>query len=190
MINDKDYISWSQLLAWEAGEKNYYNLYVLGQSFENKEMIFGKKIAEGLEGKIQCEEVDFLKVYLPEPETREFFYKVDFDGVPILGYLDGFSESKMIIDEYKTGRTPWTQSKVDSHGQLTMYAMAIWKLYGVIPEIRLFWIPTTLNDNYEVCLTGEIPYEFKTTRTIKDFVKMYSRLKNAYEGIKKFYEKL
>ncbi len=53
------------MLAWERGEDNFYKVYILGENFENREMSFGKKIAEGLEGKIKCEEAEFCKVYLP-----------------------------------------------------------------------------------------------------------------------------
>lgn len=190
MIPLRQYISWSQLNAWEKGEDYFYKVYILGQSFENKEMAFGKKIAEGLEGKIECPEAEFCKIYLPKMPKREYEIKVNFEGVPILVRMDAFDDKKLIIDEYKTGRSPWTQKKVDNHGQLTMYAMAVWKKYGKIPDIRLFWIPTDLDDNGEVVLTGEIPYEFKTQRSLRDFALMYKRLKNAWEGINKFYDKL
>lgn len=190
MIPLRNHISWSQLLAWEKGEDNFYRTYILGQSFENKEMVFGKMIAEGLEGKIKCDEAEFCKVYLPQMPNKEHLIRIDFDDVPLLVIMDAFDDKKLIIDEYKTGRTAWTQRKVDNHGQLTIYAMAVWKKYGKIPNLRLFWIPTDVNDNNEVVLTGEIPYEFKTQRSISDFAVMYKRLSDAWKGINKFYDKL
>lgn len=190
MIPLRNHISWSQLNAWERGEEHFYRVYILGESFENKEMAFGKKIAEGLEGKIVCPEAEFCKVYLPDLPQKEHKIEIDFEDIPILVKMDRFDKKKLIINEHKTGRNKWTQKKVDEHGQLTMYAMAVWKKYGKLPEISLFWIPTSLSDKGEVVLTGEIPYEFKTQRSIKDFAKMYKRLKDAWQGINKFYGKL
>jgi len=128
MIPLREYISWSQLNAWEKGEDYFYKVYVLGEKLENKEMAFGKKIAEGLEGKIECPEVDFVNI-LPKCQ-REYEIKIDFEDIPILVKMDAFDDKKLIIDEYKTGRSAWTQKKVDKHGQLTMYAMAVWKNMG------------------------------------------------------------
>jgi hypothetical protein len=190
MINIRNHISWSQMLAIERGEEYFYKVYVAGEKFDSKEMSFGSQVADGLEEKILCDEAEFCRIYLPKPKYREHVIEVDFDGLPLLAKLDGFTKKPLIIDEYKTGRNKWTQSMVDKHGQLTVYAMAVWKKYKEIPDIRLFWIPTALDLNGEVCLTGAIPKEFKTTRTIKDFVKMYGRLKSAYERIQKFYSKL
>lgn len=190
MIPLREHISWSQLNTWEKGEEYFYKVYIAGEKFENKEMAFGSKIAESLEGKISCEEGRFCKTYLPKMPKKEYEIRIDFEDVPILVKMDAFHDKKLIVDEYKTGRNPWTQKKVDNHGQLTMYAMAVWKKYGKIPDLRLFWIPTGLNDNNEVILTGEIPYEFKTERSFKDFAVMYKRLKNAWQGINKFYDKL
>lgn len=190
MIKPYEHISWSQMLAWERGADNFYRTYILGEKFENREMIFGKKIAEGLEGKIYCEEADFCKTYLPKPKYKEHLIKMNIDGVPILIIMDGFTENPLIIDEYKTGRKPWTQKDVDRHGQLTLYSMVVWKKYGEIPQQRLFWIPTEINDYGEVCLTGEIPYEFKTERKLTDYAKMFKRIQKAYKEINQFYEKL
>lgn len=185
----RNYLSWSQMLCWEKGEDAYYQQYVLGRRIETREMSFGKMIASGLEKeKTKDFVVEFCRSFLPKPDKREHEILVNFEDVPLLVKMDGFSQDKtqVMIDEYKTGKVKWTQKRVDEHGQLTMYAMAVWKDIGIMPNLRLFWIPTRQNSEGFIEITGQPPVEFITERTIKDYMLMYARAKKAWEGINQF----
>lgn len=61
----------------------------------------------------------------------------------MLAYLDGYDSINNVFGEYKTGKHPWTQAKVQKHDQLTLYATMLKALTGKIPEYcDLFWIET------------------------------------------------
>lgn len=113
--------------------------------FENSEKLdtkylrFGKGIAELIEQGKHKELLPDLVVY----ELPEFEIRVDIMGVPMLAYLDGYDPVKNVFGEYKTGKHPWTQTKVQKHDQLTLYATMLKQLTGKMPEYcDLFWIET------------------------------------------------
>ena len=126
---------------------------------------------------------------MPPVKEREKEFLVDFEGIPLLGKLDGFSlkEDLAVIDEYKTGKHPWTQNKVDSHEQLTFYAIMVWKKLGIPLEqiyIRLHWLETCEDLDGSIFLTGRVEH-FQTMRTMSDIIKIYPKIKKAWVGIEK-----
>jgi len=178
----RDYISYSQMVSFEKGK--YYEEYLLGRKFTNAEMRYGRKIADGLIDKKNKEwDIEFLRTWLPEPDEREKEILIAVDSVPVLVKMDGFTKKGLIIDEYKTGKSAWTQKKVDASDQITIYSMVVWKKYKKNLKIRFHWIPTHDIDG-KVVITGEMPKTFATQRSIKDYMLMFSRLKQAYLGIK------
>ncbi len=69
--------------------------------------------------------------------------RVEVMGVPLLGFLDGYNPSENIFGEYKTGKHPWDQTRVQKHDQLTLYATMLKTLVGKMPEYcDLHWIET------------------------------------------------
>lgn len=192
MIATRDHLSWSQMICWEKGEQEYHRYYILGQRMNNRYTDFGRKIHEGLEKKeTDDKEVEFCRLYIPTPAIHEPIIKVQCEKLPILIKPDGITRGKNpIIDEYKTGKAPWTQTKADSHGQLTFYDMAWYWRYKKIPDNRLIWIPTMEDEYGSIRLTGKIPQVFKTKRTITDIVEMYGRANDAWMGIQKFCKSL
>lgn len=211
LITTRDYLSWSQLLCWEKTEiqlKNYYDptqtdyykRYFLGEYFTNKEMEFGRKIADGLEKrKTKDFAVEWCRTWLPKPDRREVKMTATIEGIKLLGQLDGLTyhlKTPIMVDEYKTckveggrhiaGKGEWTQKKADEHGQLTMYDMMIWTKTKKIPANRLSMIPTIETEDGQIQLTGEPPRIFLTTRTEKDFAILFKRLEKARKGIDEF----
>lgn len=110
-----------------------------GDKLDTKFLQFGKGIAVMIEeGKHKDILPDLVVYEIPEYEIR-----CDVAGVPILSYLDGYNPSNNEFGEYKTGKIPWTQAKVQKHDQLVFYATALkWK-NGVMPTCcDLYWIET------------------------------------------------
>lgn len=175
----KKYISYSQYQAFNSGQ--YKRIYLDGIKLNNKGLELGKIFAEAMESdEIGNDEIALLKIQLPKPQFKEKEFLVNWDGIPMLGSLDGFDEKPLTIHEYKTGKTKWTQEKVDRAEQLTFYSLFVWITYGKLPEkIYLYWLP--VDDNG---LTGEIKI-FETNRTIKDFIHLYPKVKKAWIGIEK-----
>jgi len=76
-------------------------------------------------------------------DTPEFEIRTEINGVPILSYLDSYDSKNNVFYEFKTGKIPWTQAKVQKHDQLTFYATALFHSTGKMPEYcDLQWIET------------------------------------------------
>jgi len=73
---------------------------------------------------------------------------------PILGIFDGDDEAAQLVVENKFG-APWNQQRVDSHRQLTWYALIVKIKRGYIPKLLL----QSINSK-----TG-IPSKYWTRRT-------------------------
>lgn len=184
MLRINNYLSWSQYNLFLRSPAQYRRVYILGEpSFKNIEMEFGSKIADGLEKDELTgdPEIDFCKSALPKVDEKEKVIKVKLGDIPLLTKMDGFTEPN-IIHEYKTGHSPWTQSKADKFGQITFYALAFFLKTNKIPETSLFWIPTK-KENGVISLTGEKPIEFKTKRGISDFTRLAIGIKKVWKGI-------
>jgi hypothetical protein len=199
MKRPKDYISWSQLVAWEKGAEAYekYVSQHPDDQIKNRETLFGKKIADGLRDGVDDPDVNFCRTWLPVPGEREkeFFIEIA-KGVKLKCGLDGLSYSNKgwHVDEYKTGhetstgKDPWNQKMVDNHGQLDVYDLVIWKLHGIIPTNTLWWIPTIVDENEEIHVAGKMPKAFETKRTLYQIMAIKRRLEKAYKEIGIYYK--
>lgn len=106
-------------------------------------------------------------------------------GISIYGKFDGFDDKKnLVITEHKTGRSKWTQKRVDTLGQLSFYSLLVYLKFGKLPdEIRLNWVPAQYDDEGELKLIGDIQ-TFETRRTMADLLAISVRIERAWEGIK------
>jgi len=172
----KDYISFSQYDAFNKGK--YEEYYLLGVELKNKYLDFGKDVHEN---KIES-------LGIPKPEIKEKELKIEFNGIPILAYIDGLSiKDEVVIDEYKTSVNPWTQKKVDEHEQLDFYAIAVSQELKIPIEsikIRLWWIETYIDTDGNLKLSGRVE-KFETKRTNLNVLKIYPKIKKAWIGIEK-----
>lgn len=140
LILPKPHISWSQMNCWMTNKERFRKEYFENSDkLDTKYLRFGKGIAELIEKGKHKELLPDLVVY----EKPEFKMQCEVMGVPMLGFLDGYDLVKNVFLEYKTGKHPWTQAKVQKHDQLTLYATMLKQLTGKIPEYcDLFWIET------------------------------------------------
>lgn len=106
---------------------------------DTKYLRFGKGVAKLIEDGKHTELLPDLVVY----DKPEFEIRVHIMGVPMLAYLDSYDSVNNVFREYKTGKHPWTQTKVQKHDQLTLYATMLKQLTGNMPEYcDLDWIET------------------------------------------------
>lgn len=134
------HLSWTQMNTWMTSPERYKReVFMGGQKLDTKFLRFGKDIATLIESGKHKELLPDLPVY----DTPEFEIYIEVAGVPILAYLDCWDSKTNNFIEYKTGKIPWTQSKVQKHDQLTFYATALKWATGNIPEYcDLIWIET------------------------------------------------
>ena len=184
----RDYLSWSQLSLWERSPELYRRVYLEGiKQPENQYLKMGKAVAERLETGIETDDelIEHLALFMPKYPKTEFEIKVDWEGVPLLGRLDGWNLHNRIIGEMKTSKNDWTQTMVDKSDQLTFYSLLIWLKYGKLPlEIRLHWAKTEIDENGKLQINGDIT-TFKTIRTLSDIILLRGRIKVCWEGIQK-----
>jgi len=125
---------------------------------------------------------ELMAVFMPAYPLREFDIAAEFEGIPLVGKLDGFNERALVVGEYKSGKH-WTQGMADKSGQLTFYALLVWLKYGKLPsDIFLHWARTDEDLEGNLKLTGEIK-TFRTKRTMKDLILFSPRIKSAWAGI-------
>ncbi len=160
---DKDYLSYSAINTWLHSPEQYGKLYFDGTPFiESPEILFGGKIGRLLE--THDESMSHILQYaVPEQELR-----FSVDGVNILGFIDSFSPERNAILEYKTGKQPWTQARVNKHLQLDIYSLGVETLFGRVEDLcHLIWMQTeqvdhkkegrsTHADSYSIRLTGRV----------------------------------
>lgn len=167
-------LSWSQISCFLYDRDEWYERYVLCVRAEpNKEMIFGSKIGKRLET-----EPSFLPQIVRHGKMEHEF-KVKFGNIFLIGYADTFCPFTFKkLGEYKTGKKPWTQKRVDDHGQIDMYLLMNLIQHKVKPEeveIDLWWMPTVELGDFSIEFVQDIEKKIKrfstkrTTRQVLDF---------------------
>lgn len=194
----RGYLSYTQLRVWEYSPEEYVRAYLLGEERPTNEyMALGKKVAEALEGVVKPDDVaiETIKMTIPKYHYHEYEFRVDCPAVingkkikiPLLGKFDCYS-TKQKIGEVKSGQK-WTQADADNLDQLTFYAYIYWLKYQKIPALWLHWAETkrkqieTEDGTVEELIATGFVKNFKTKRTIKDFLGIHERIVRAYMGI-------
>ena len=180
-------LSWSQLASWEGNKQQWFSRYVLGKKgHTTKEMAFGNYVGDKL-----AEDPAFVPE-IPRLEFFEYTIETTFSKVPLIGHFDNYAQQS--LHEFKTGKEPWTQPRVNKHRQLDYYASLLWITDKIPPEslkIRLYWLQTEdcIDDNQELAirLTEPIlPVVFETSRTMLDVLKMLATITNARRDMHRY----
>lgn len=140
LLLPKPHLSWSAMSCWISNPERFRREY-----FENSDKLdtkflrFGKGIAQMIEEGKHKELLPDLIVY----DKPEFEIRCEIEGVPMLSYLDSYDSVNNVFREYKTGKHAWTQTKVQKHDQLVVYATMLKHLTDKMPEYcDLDWIET------------------------------------------------
>jgi hypothetical protein len=214
-INDKYFLPRSYL-SYSAANDFYYNRdrfrlkYYMGiESPVTPELTFGKRVGEIVEKVINTKENITEKTYseyihggttvlIPHGNVAEKELRFEVDGIPILGFIDSFLESTSTIFEMKTGKTPWTQGRVDKHFQLDVYSLGVETIFGKVDdECVLVWLETrkmnkprngrsTHMADYDIELTGKVR-EFTRVITKDERAEAYNRIITTAQDISEDY---
>lgn len=133
-------LSYTQMTLWMSNPERYKKQYFEGApKLDTRHLRFGQGIASMVEDGTWKEQLPDLVVY---PVT-ELEIHTTIAGVPILAYVDNYHPDLNVFREDKTGKIPWTQSKVQKHEQLIFYATALKAFKGTMPPYcHLDWIET------------------------------------------------
>jgi hypothetical protein len=195
LILPKVYLSWSQRELWMKSQKEYIKRYFEGaEGFSSKYTAYGSKIGRAVESRDFFDLTDAEKkavAQLPRQDNYEKKILSTDVGIympyPYLAYIDACSEDLSIIDEYKTGKTGWTQRKASNHGQIKDYALLVWKITGKIPLCRLFWIETN-EDGQDLEATGRVE-RFEVQFTEEQLLDNEKRIAETVQEISAAYRK-
>jgi len=192
-------LSWSSLSSWDWNKESWAKKYLDGiEEAPGPELLFGKSFAESIEDGT-CKVKSLMKVL---EEKKEHEFSCDFGNIKLIGYGDAFCDRTFrILQEVKTGVKEWDQKRVDSHGQLTMYALQNFIINKVKPEemeIALFWVPTNKIElengdfggfDYKIDFKYPVVYrEFRTRRTLQDIMAFGAYIKKTYAEMLAFAE--
>lgn len=183
-------ISWSYISSFEYDREEWFRRYILKiEDRDTAELRFGKEFA------LSCERGTPLAPVTLAPDS-EYPFNVMVDGMHLRGFLDGFDASTCrTIIEYKTGVKPWTQKRVDEHGQLTFYCLMNYAKHKIRPEeceIILEWIPTkrTENGSFETLIefASDPPQvvPFRTRRTMTDIALLVDKIHRTLDEMERF----
>lgn len=157
--------SWSQHCSFRDYDKEeWYQSYVMGiRKPSNRRMDFGSMVGKKIE-------VDPTYIpELPRGEHMEYKLEVRMGDTDLIGLIDSYFPE---VHEYKTsGEGGWNQEKVDSHDQITMYALLLMLKEKRAPEFIQFYL-----HHMHTCEGGDFAISFckpftidtyRTTRTTK-----------------------
>lgn len=194
-MTPKPYISFSQMALFEMKPKDYADRYIYGkEQYVNKNMEYGTALADAMEhGDASGDPLmDLVITKIPRFALRDKAFEAELkDGKEVIRLLakpDTCKRDYSAFKEYKTSTRKWTQRMADESGQITFYATAIWLKTDKIPhDIELVDIVVEYDENGRLRPTGQV-LTFKTQRSMVDIIKMTSRIKKAWAGIKQLCE--
>jgi hypothetical protein len=145
LLLPKPHLSWSQMSCWLSNPVRYRKEYFeAGDKLDTKYLRFGSGIHKMIEDGTYKELLPDLVVY----EKNEFEVKCEIDGVPTLSYIDSYDPVNNVFRDTKTGKTQWTQARVQKLDQLVFYATVLKQVTGKMPEYcDLDWIETQENSD-------------------------------------------
>ncbi len=176
-------ISWSAVSSFDYDPEEWYKNYIQGGTrVENAAMTFGKIFAESCEARKPLAPVTLLS-------KVEYPLQVMMGRIPLVGYADTY-EPHSQLGEFKTGKKPWTQKRVDEHGQIDMYLLMLFIMHEVKPEeieCYLQWIPTIEHGDFSVDFVKPIKvHTFKTKRTMVDILNFAAKIKDTVEKMQQY----
>lgn len=166
-------LSWSQIASFEYSPEQWFSRYILNEKQEeNASMKFGKWFGE----KVATDPTFYPQI--PRYPIFEQKLSVMFNQIPIIGYIDSYDPATHSFLEYKTAKTIWSKDKAENHGQLHLYALALYITHKKLPEsINLVCIKTNESGDFDVSIAE--PFEmvnYPVKVEMKDILLFGSRI--------------
>lgn len=170
----KGYLSFSQIDLWLKSPDTYRKKYYGGVNFApSVAMVFGNEVTEAME-----RGEDWV-AFIPRYPVFERKLLVEIEGIPVVAYIDNSEPTTNAFREQKTGKTKWTENKVNKHIQLPLYSLLLEIEDGFVTDECILVDVRTRNktkvykmgdiemkgESRELELTGEV---FETKRIITD----------------------
>lgn len=182
-------ISWSQLSSWKYRKEQWRDKYLFGlREDANPDMLYGNVVGDSLGTTNSL--VPLLNPHLVG--VKEFELKAKLNGLTLIGYADHYCPTTKVLNENKTSRKldRWTQTEVDDHGQLTMYAMMLMLTHKTKPddiEMWLNFIPVKEGGDFQLSVIDPTKYHrFPTKRTMKQCLDFGAEIDKTLKAMLKY----
>lgn len=156
----RERLSWSLIDAFENRRSTYERKYLFGiPVYATKFISLGRWFADMMETEhrwLLDDRLFSIASRLKRYPDGEEFINSEVRGIPVVIKMDSNEPDLSAFREYKTGKEPWDQDRVNGHGQLLMYASAIRALTGKVPTCGLDWVETELLESGELVFTGRV----------------------------------
>lgn len=179
-------LSHSQLSTFEYNPEEWYRRYILGEKQEpNPAMLFGSKVGDSI-GTPESMVPD-----LNPPGVKEYELRANIGDIFLIGFADHYCPDTKTLHENKTSdnKEKWNQKTVDSHSQLTMYALLLFLQDKVAPKdvsITLNYIPTrAVGFDFELPDPPEF-YQYHTKRTNLQVVEYVNYIKTTVDKMNEY----
>jgi hypothetical protein len=178
-------LSPSALNSFIYNKEQWFDTYILGNFKKSKEMDFGSAVDLRIQN-----DPTFLP-HLPRYECMQAELVAMLGKIRIKGKPDGFNltKSKELFD-YKTGRNPWTQKKVEDSIQLKFYLLLLYIHYKIKPEefvCGIHWLETKETGDFKVEFVKEENIQTFTTRyTLQDLLVFIKQIKGIYKEMERY----
>jgi len=194
MKTNREHFSWSQYDLWHRSKREYWKRYSLGAEQKSnrffdkgKELATfietGEVISSGNDGFLKLVAEQVPKLDIPEQELRFSVVLNTGEDKEILCFVDSGAEDGTEFLEYKTGKIPWTQERVDKHDQMLFYALGYF-LNGcrAVPKAKLVWVETMDTKEDGLLYTGKVEC-FERKITTDDLADFHKRVVDTIEEI-------
>lgn len=196
MITNRDYFSWSQFSLFNSSPLQFYKRYGLGEKLFTPAFDKGKEFADYRETNEIPHYVDdplleTVSKLVPTLYNPEYELNVEFAGIKLKAFLDDVDNDLIEFHEYKTGKEPWDQLKVEKHEQLDFYAFMLYVFSDskIIPKCTLYWIETEEveepDGTKKLYYTGGVQ-KFERTFTKKDMINIGAKIVTTWEAIQAY----
>ncbi len=178
-------LSWSGISSFQWNKKQWYDKYVRKILPEiTPELEFGSMVDKKFQ-----DNKKFLPKLVRYP-VMQHEMRVEWDGIPLLGYSDQYDPSIPAIRDLKTGRKPWDAKRARDTGQLTMYLFMLWLMDKSIKpekfELYIDWAPTHIEDGKVAFVKEGDIRTFKTSRTMRDILLFGSLIKETWAEMEEY----
>ena len=185
---NRPYISFSQYTLFISSPKAYYEKYGEGKvSHGTKYQSFGKRLMEDLEFGTEIKGIPTPLKNLVKSGIVEYEMTVESKHIEkdLFGIVDVIQENYSHFSEIKTGKHPWTESKVKKDEQMLFYALMINLKHKIIPVADLVWAETRDTEDGGIIFTGQVKV-FRREFTLEELVDFAKKVNVVVKNIAEY----
>lgn len=179
-------LSWSQLSSFEYSPKEWHRRYIRNKPEPpNAAMLYGSKVGDSIGTP------NSLVPTLTPPGAKEYELRANLGPIHMVGFCDHYCPDTLVLNENKTTDNPdkWNKKSVDTHGQMTMYALLLFLQNKTKPgdvTMYLNYIPVFIKGVDYALPTPPTYTAIPTERTTADIMNFVTYVKNTVKAMEDY----